>query len=414
MGDDEAALRVALAALRLNPAGGLPITLCYGAGATPTVVAAFRAVLDAMTTHPTEFYVVVNGCAALGRMMSGSGAKTESIRAAVGDAGGIDALLAVLRAIRLPEWEVHLPLDGDQRPRWRLDALHGVACKALASACSGGFAAVERNARRAIAAGALDGLLAWPGLGDPEEDFTPHGHTYMLLEALLRDSNDALRENACVAAAAAGVPAALASLLVRAAAKDAERALHACVSLHTLAGEDAACAAAVGAAGAVEGVLTALQAHPAEVQLVKFGLAALTSLFDSKEDGNARRAVAGGVGAVIVATMRVHASVPYIQLHGLLAVRYCLEQCGDDAERAASAAGAAGALCVIAAAMRMHTANPILRSAAVDTLCSLMAAEDNAARMHAAGVPELLVAGMARRAHEWQMSFTSCAVHAYC
>jgi hypothetical protein len=405
--DDEAPLRAALEAMRVDPSGGLAM-MCgtaavryYGVGATRTVVDAISAVLAALAAHPTEFYVVVNGCSALAQMMSGRGAGAESIRAAVSNRGGVDALLSVLRAIREPAWEAHLPMSAEVRPIWRLDALHAVVCKALAGTCRGSSAAAERNARHVMAAGALDGLLAWPRLGDVEEDFTPHEHIYSVLSWLLQDDEKVLREGALAAASAAGVPAALASLLLLAATADAERALHACVWLHLLAAADAACAAAAGAAGAVQGVLTALQAHPADVQLAKHGLAALASLTKRTEDDNARRAVAGGAGAVVVATMRAHEGAAAVQLHGCFALQHCIQHGGNDASFAASA-GAAGALSVVAAAMRTHAANSEARVAAFEAVSFLMAAHENAARARAAGVIELLVAAMALHERELQ------------
>ena len=272
--------------------------------------AANQAVVAAMRAHPLNSAVQSAGIALLHKLMwNGAIARNSMCKAG--------ALKAILGAIRVGGIDESMRSDGA-----------GV----LVKLCSGHVAAKQAGPR--VHVEALVAALKHPGpnVGSPAQICE------MITELCL--TSDGYSAAACAASAPEAVVAAL-----RASRDDANVQETGCGALASMWTKDNdELAAIVGAAGAIEEALLAMEKHAANERVAWAGCEVLGSV---NAANHARARAAGGVEAVVRA-MRTHTSCEGVQATGCTALK---RMCGATAETReyAITAGALAAARVAAA-----------------------------------------------------------------
>jgi hypothetical protein len=344
----------------LQTAGcGALALLLQAAPATIVTAAGVRALLAALRAHPGDADVQGAACAAL----SALAALDATNRTTAGAAGGVAAVGSVLT----------------QHPADVNVAVHGF------SALGNLTLDHPQNAAAALDAGAVPAALAAMRVFPKDTQVQMAG--CCVLFRIVSEVSTLGGAHADSAAA----DAALAAMHVD--IGDCRLQLHGCgVLMHIFHDDKNADAAWVRRGGAaLTAVTAALRAHAQGVEVLTVGCMALSHLVLSTKD-NQRAADISSALEAVVAALRAFPAEAGLQRHGCDALGDTCRHAGRDNQLAAAAAGA---LEVIISAMRMHTNDTNVQLAGCCALGTLVAdVPPSQTRAGALGGVEVMVAAM--------------------
>jgi hypothetical protein len=174
-----------------------------------------------------------------------------------------------------------------------------------------------------------------------------------------------------------------------------------CWALANLAHANPANKQAVAAAGGVEVVLTAMRTHAADSDVQEYGCASLASLAMNSANQQAI-AAAGGVEVVLTA-MRTHAAESEVQNDGCrLLANLALNSANEQA------IAAAGGVEVVLTAMRTHAADSEVQDNGCRLLANLAENSANEQAIAAAGGVEVVLTAMRTHAAESDVQDSGC------